>query len=552
MFGDFVGQTGTTVGNGADLTLGDVVGSNVTFRTRFATGEVVFYLATTRNAQKRELGFGILTHGTPDKIVRNVLYSTQLDARINWANDDVYYVYSVPVGDAMAYMLRGGLGDELPDWAPVGSSRFSHEDDDVDTLWKHRLNTADGEKEMGRYHADEEIYVPTQRRRFTAVGAASKTVGADDADAFFTFDNSAADRGLILPPHGDPGIGHGFTVGARGLTRGGQYAIVVTPSALDGIEGGADATSVRIPGGVAFDMVWDQPSDTWRVRYFNTAPAVWTGRRQTVAAGPVGTDGLPSGLPSTNGSLAITWSVAASSRFVAVAANGWDYQGRPNDRVGVSLANLAWTGLTASRAAATPNFLYVTVNADGSLTPGSTIQAPVYQWGGTPATSPAGLFTFNIAEMKGYLANGTTAPEAFVVFVGEAATDGSGVISTVAYAYNGRYRSAATALTAWTTSTKVSKNHNIGCRPMQASLFLRCTSAEFGYAVDQSIPLENCFTSSGTGVYFPLAKGVDRNAMSITTSSPAPWVVTNLTNGVESALTLASWEYTFHADRGWG
>ena len=551
MFGDFVGQTGTTVGNGADLTLGDAVGSNVTFRTRFATGEVVFYLDTTRNAQKREMGWGVLTHGTPDKIERNVLYSTQLDARINWASDDVHYVYSMPVGAVLAYMLRGGLGDELPDWAPDGSTRLSYEDDDVDTLWKHRLKTADGEKEIGRYHADEGIYVPTQRRRFTAVGAASKTVAAADADGFFTFDNSAADRTLTLPAHGTAGIGHGFTVGARGLTRGGQYAIVVTPAAGDGIEGGADATAVRIPGGIAFDMVWDQPSDTWRVRYLNTAPAVWTGRRQTVAAGPVDTDGLPSGLPSTNGTLAITWTVAASSRFVAVAANGWDYQGRPNDRVGVSLANLAWSGLTASRAAATPNFLYVVVNADGSLTPGSTIQPPVYQWGGTPGTT-AGQFTFNIAEMKGYLGNGTTAPEAFVVFVGEAATDGSGVISTVMYAYNGRYESAWTA-TLWATSTSVSRNHNLGVVPKAKDFVLECTTNDNGFLVGEQISMiGQTLTSQSSGVYHPHPLAATRNAMHSRSAADAAFIASNATTGLNVALTAASWKYKAVADRGWG
>ena len=98
----------------------------------------------------------------------------------------------------------------------------------------------------------------------------------------------------------------------------------------------------------------------------------------------------------------------------------------------------------------------------------------------------------------------------------------------------------------------MSKNHNIGCRPEKASLDLRCTSAEFGYAVDQTVPLENCFTSSGVGVYFPLAKGVDRNTVGITTSSAGAWLVANLTTGANVALTLASWEYTFHADRGWG
>lgn len=306
MFGDFIGQTSTVVGNGSDLTLGDPVGSGVTWRSRFADGEAVFYLDTTRNAQKRELGWGVLTHGTPDKIERNVLFSTQADARVNWAVDDIHTAYSVPVAVVMSYMLNGGLGEALPAWAPNGSTRWSYEDTDISTLWKHLLKTAAGEIELGRHDVAKEAYFSSPRRPWTATGTAGKTVDADDIGGIFTFNNSAAARTMTLPAHDDDGIGHGFRVGGLGLTKGGSYGIVVTPAATDGIEGGADAAPLTIPGGVRFDVVWDQASDTWRVEYLN-APV--TGPRHTIE-----------GLTYANGSDA--------TNDIDIAAGGcWDSTG---------------------------------------------------------------------------------------------------------------------------------------------------------------------------------------------------------------------------------
>ena len=548
MFGDFIGQTSTVVGNGSDLTLGDPVGSGVTWRSRIADGEVVFYLDTTRNAQKRELGWGILTHGTPDKIERNVLFSTQANARVTWAAEDLHTAYSVPVGLVMAFMLRGGLGDELPDWAPNGSSRWSYEDDSLSTLWKHRLKTAAGEIELGRHDVAKAAYFPSPRRFWEATGTAGKTLNADDIGGIFTFNNSAAARALSLPAHGDDGIGHGFRVGGLGLTKGGQFGVVVTPAAGDGIEGGADAGTLTIPGGVRFDVVWDEPSDTWRVEYFAAAPVVWSGRRQTVAGGPVDAAGLPSFLPSVNGALSLTaQNITATARFVVSAANGWDYQGRPADRVGVSLTNLQWTGLTASRAAATPNFLYVVVGADGVLAPGKTLLPPIYQWGGTPSTTD-GQFTFNIGEMKGYLGNGTTAPEAFVVFVGEAATDGSGVISTVAYAHSGRYDSGYTSsLPAANTAT--SRNHNIGVIPHICEFKAKCTSADAGYAVGDEISGGMMWTDDGS-VNVPFTMSASKLSASVIVELNVDAL--NKTTGVRAALVRASWDWRIVADRGWG
>ncbi len=271
------------------------------------------------------------------------------------------------------------------------------------------------------------------------------------------------------------------------------------------------------------------------------------GVRQTVQGGPVdSTTGLPSFLPSTNAALSITsQNVSASAPLVASAANGHGAQGAVNT-IGISTANIAWTGLAASRAAATPNYLYGTISAAGVITPGSTIVAPVIQWGGTPSTA-AGAITFNIGEMKAYLGNGTTAPQTNLVLFGEAATDGSGVISTVAYAYNGQYDSGWTA-TLPSAGASVSKNANLGLpgEYYKADFVIQCTTADGGYSVGDTLDDLNFATSASQ--FGKLAIRKTRNTVATTYGNNGV-LIQNASTGALLQPTAASWKYKFIATR---
>lgn len=550
MFGEKTLYSSTITGTGA-YTLDAAVGAFKSWRSQAADGSTVFYCAENADGTIWEIGYGTLTYASPDTISRTLVASST-GALITWvAADAPIYVYSAPTAAALNHMIKGGLATSRPAWLQAGGQWLDYTLGLAVTWVKNRW-TGSVNIEEGRFDVANSLFTPSPRRPWTATGTSGKTVAAADIGGVFTFNNSAASRTMTLPANGTAGIGHGFKVGGLGLTSGGQYGIVVTPAAGDGIEGGADAATKTIPGGIRFDAVWDEPTDTWRIEYLNTVPAVWTGRRQTVAAGPVDTAGLPTFLPSTNGTLAITaQNVTATARFVATAANGWDYQGRPNDRVGVSLTNLVWTGLTASRAAATPNFLYVSVGADGSLTTSSTIVAPVYQWGGTPATT-SGLLTLNIAEMKSYLGNGATAPESFVVFVGEAATDGSGVISTVAYAYNGLYEGAWSAGIP-NINTTTTADHKLGIIPKIKDWTFECTTDDQGYLIGEQISMvQQTQTSSGSGVYHMQPLASTRNSMHTRTGTFNAFVASEATTGTNVNLTQASWKKKPLADRGWG
>lgn len=181
------------------------------------------------------------------------------------------------------------------------------------------------------------------------------------------------------------------------------------------------------------------------------------------------------------------------------------------------------------------------------MTPGSTLLAPVYQWGGTPAVT-SGQFTFNIAEMRGYLGNGTTAPQVNLVIMGKAATDGTGVISTIAYAYNGKYASAFTA-TLPTTATFTSANHNIGVKPRIAKLVIENTMTQYGYAVGDQITEGH--VSIYSTAYVPMPITTTTKMIGIQTGISVAFSIIERTSGSMQNLTPANWKYAFIAERGW-
>ena len=274
----------------------------------------------------------------------------------------------------------------------------------------------------------------------------------------------------------------------------------------------------------------------------------FTGERQTVQHGPVTTAGLPSFLPATAASLNLTTqNISSSYPLVASSANGANTQGAVN-AIGVSTANLTFSGLTLNRAAATPNYLYVTV-VSGALTPAASLLAPIYQWGGTPSVTND-QFTYNIGEGRMYRGNGSTATQWSAVFVGEAATDATTVISTVAYAYNGQYESPFTA-TLPAIGTFTSVNHNIGVVPQFRKFAIRCNTIDRGYAVGDVLMNDDLGAYDGGNV-IPLAVMTTSKLIGITAGSNQAFnAMTKTTGTVVGTLTLASWDYQFIASRQW-
>lgn len=266
-------------------------------------------------------------------------------------------------------------------------------------------------------------------------------------------------------------------------------------------------------------------------------------KRQTVLLGPIDSSGFPTFLPATSVNLNLTTqNVTASAPLIATSSSGFNSSGQL-DRVGQSTANLTWTGLTAS----TTNYLYVDV-AGGTLTPGFTTLAPVYQFGGTYSIVN-GQNTFNIQQMQMKVGNGATSTNVNRVFVGEAVTNGTTVTSTVTYAYQGRYDSGYTA-TLPGAASQITRQHNLGVPiGVDCKELIECTTAELNYSIGDVI----IDPQGATGTFaYNHAKSITRNALSTTTGANTAYWLPNKTTGASgTAATAANWKYKFIVERVW-
>ena len=261
--------------------------------------------------------------------------------------------------------------------------------------------------------------------------------------------------------------------------------------------------------------------------------------RQTVLSGPLDASGFPSFLPATSGSLSLTsQNITSGIPLVVTSANGSSANGA-DDRIGSRTANLTWAGLAASST----NYLYVDIAADGSLTPGSTTLAPNYQFGGARSTTN-GQATFNIQEMWMTVGNGASAVVTRRVFVGEADTNASTVTATRAYAYQGRYMSAATSVG---LSTTYSFAHNIGVVPAQLDMDAWIRDTTHGLVLPYHV--DSNFDASYTqNNYAHAGSNTERNVFRV--RSPAGFVL-NYTNAGGAEISRTSAEITVRMKRGW-
>jgi hypothetical protein len=247
--------------------------------------------------------------------------------------------------------------------------------------------------------------------------------------------------------------------------------------------------------------------------------------RQTVQGGPTIAGGLPNFFPSTTASLAITSNSLATEPLVVSASQGF---GGAAERVGICSTTLTWSALTPSVV----NYLYVDVAANGTLTTGSTVTAPVYSLYATSGTN-----TFSISTMTMY-SSGTT--KAWRVFVGECLAGVGTIISTTEYGYNGIYTNELAAISPLSLLAQTIF-HNLGVVPRKAVLMAECLT------LDMTIPVGTVVVPNFAGV---------AQTMSLTRNTAIFRCVTSYnvhhpSTGVSTAMTVGSWKSWLVVERGW-
>jgi len=258
-------------------------------------------------------------------------------------------------------------------------------------------------------------------------------------------------------------------------------ALTLTQSAALNLPGGANITTVAGDTAIAYPNLalsgWNVVAYTKYTVTATAAAIVYPPIRQTVLSGPVDTNGL-SAFGGATGNTVVT----TAGTLVMTAAND------VLNRIGTKL-NPSWTGLSTNGTM----YLYADLNADGTLTEGSGTQAPIYQWGGTPAIT-SGLFTFNIQEAKGYIGTGAIATAGYRVFVGEVTVAAGVTTAIVWYALMGRYK--APAGTTIANGSRMSFNHNIGTGQLKVRHVVQFVNAVQSYSVGDQIELGGVFNNT--------------------------------------------------------
>lgn len=165
-----------------------------------------------------------------------------------------------------------------------------------------------------------------------------------------------------------------------------------------------------------------------------------------------------------------------------------------------------------------------------------------------PSAPNTGDYWLNIGvkPYKPYKYDGSVWVETQFVKLGEA-TKASGTLATpISYAFNGMYTSLDTTLSA--KATKITFNHNIGSRSLEACLlYLRCTSPVSVFSINDVIaPYQN--SAGGGGFTGPFTPTIDsKNTISYITGSITGYFV-NLASATHSPSS-AYWKQFVIAKR---
>jgi hypothetical protein len=162
-------------------------------------------------------------------------------------------------------------------------------------------------------------------------------------------------------------------------------------------------------------------------------------------------------------------SVDVAADMILTAANGYDANGKPVDRIGITTSTNI-SGLTDNAV----NCLYADIAEDGTLTYGKTTLADLYQ---DTFSNTDGQFVFSPSAYVGKVGNGAAAVQTYRVFFATATTSGGAVTAVALRAVQGRYDSGWFSITygGTVTPTVTSKNHNLGLDlpPPRVNTFLR-------------------------------------------------------------------------------
>lgn len=269
MLGDFIVERCSTTGTTSPYSLSLGVPSNSTYQRwsggDFASGDVVFYVARTQpnspGGMKYEEGWGVLATGTAWTITRNVLKSSNSNSAVDWQLQDLYVVYSAPVGVALGKLLVGNIATTRPSWAQAGFEWFD-KSAGLASRWLRKVYNGTSDVETGRYHAVNGVYTAAMSMDIVDNGAANLTISDMHRDKFIDFNVTAAGRTCTLGTVSSYAKGFAFGVYGYGATGNN---VALTPDGAEKINEGAAGAALNIAGGAPKIVRADHVRGAWLV-----------------------------------------------------------------------------------------------------------------------------------------------------------------------------------------------------------------------------------------------------------------------------------------------
>ncbi len=263
-FADEIVETSQTVGTGT-YDLDGAKGSYRAFRQGYSTADAPsYYVRNAKNTKWEKNRGGVLTVGTPDRLSRSVVLSTNGNAPVVWGT-------ARPAADGLCaarFGCRRGCRHRLV-WrcpacpAALRRALVEHGRGRRGLLDRHlrrrrgRHPPRDlrrGQEALLRRTADvpRSPWAPRTRSSPRPMSAA-RSPSAPPAGA----------RTATLPASAT--AKDGYHLELQGLST--ANGIVLTPDAGDGIDGGADGATKTVPGGILFTVRWSNADDRWITSY---------------------------------------------------------------------------------------------------------------------------------------------------------------------------------------------------------------------------------------------------------------------------------------------
>lgn len=319
-----------------------------TFPEAYSNGDSPYYIVRNSTDTKWEHNRGgTLTYGTPNRLSRNVVRSSNADAAVSWTSDDLpLTIYSTRDADVDEGVVTGWLGTAIHALLRAGATWWDYTAG-LSTRWIEKLYIGGGTNiEKGRAHIAAAIFAPAGNHLWVDNGTASLTIDDTYKDKIIDFDVTSANRVPTLPALS--GLPTGWRVGLRGYGST-TNSLTLTPNGTDAIDSLSGGATKSLLG--ELPVVWvekDGARNKWVTSYATPGAVAATQAEQE--AGSSTAAFVTPGRQQYHPSAAKAWVQVAVSGGVPAATVSYNVSSITDSATGDGIINFTTAFSSASYA----------------------------------------------------------------------------------------------------------------------------------------------------------------------------------------------------------